>query len=146
MLVLCVLGAYYIRMHTSLFASNEPHHIIPKALLIAAVFQLFLHLNDIYGFRNDALKGICNPVSSLAMGTAALGGIIWWSRSDGWPRGFRRQPYPEPIFLCLHTLRLYLAVRTPHTNLVLERHLPARPSGKFCGTPRIGDQGRRICR
>ena len=48
LLVWCVLGAYYLRLHESPFASAERHQFIPKALLIAAIFQLFLHLNDVH--------------------------------------------------------------------------------------------------
>lgn len=53
LLAWCVLAAYLVRMNESPFspAAVEHHRIIPKAIFIALVFQIFLHLNDIYDFR-----------------------------------------------------------------------------------------------
>lgn len=124
LLVWCVLGACYIR-HFSPFAStNEAKHIILKALLIAAIFQLFLHLNDIYGFRKarPSKEYSIRICQALAMATTALC-VLYFAAPDLMiGRGvFVFSLLLSSIFLILwHTcLRLYLGVRTPHTNLLV---------------------------
>ena len=51
LLVCCVLAAYYIRLKQSPLSWPSPDQILPKAVLIAAIFQLSLHLKNIYGFK-----------------------------------------------------------------------------------------------
>ena len=50
-IICCVLTAYYIRIKLSPLSWPSPDHILPKAVLIAVIFQFSLHLRDIYGFK-----------------------------------------------------------------------------------------------
>jgi sugar transferase (PEP-CTERM system associated) len=120
----CVLSAYFIRLHQSPFAANEAHNILPKAFLLAIIFQLFLHLNDIYGFRKarasrDYVIRICQ---ALSMATLALCVLYFAAPSVMLGRGvFGISLLLSCIFLVVwHTiLRIYLGSRTPHTNLLV---------------------------
>ncbi len=124
LLVWCVLGAYYLRLHESPFASSERHKILPKALLIAAIFQLFLHLNDIYNFRGTrpSKEYVVRLCQALFMATMALCVLFFIAPDLTIGRGvFAYCLLLSPIFLVLwHTvLRLYLGTRAPHTNLLV---------------------------
>ena len=123
LLILCVLGAYYIRIGISPFADNQ-HHILLKALLIALTFQLFLHLNDIYGFRKSRAdrEYAIRLFQALAMATTALCVIYFVAPDLIVGRGvFGISLVLSCLFLvCWHTvMRLYLGARTPHTNLLV---------------------------
>ncbi len=124
MLVWCVLGAYYIRMNASPFASAERNQIIPKALLVAAVFQLFLHLNDVYGYRRSrpTKEYVIRICQSLIMAALALCVLNFAAPDVMIGRGvFGISLVLSSIFLVIwHTfVRLYLGARTPHTNLLV---------------------------
>jgi sugar transferase (PEP-CTERM system associated) len=124
LLVWCVLGAYYIRLHQSPFAPNEPHNVILKAFLIAIIFQLFLHLNDIYGFRKvrPSREYAVRLFQALTMATLALCVIYFAAPDVMLGRGvFGISLVLICIFLFIwHTiLRIYLGSRTPHTNLLV---------------------------
>lgn len=124
LLVWCVLGAHYIRLHESPFASNLSRDVLLKAILVAAVFQLFLHLNDIYGFRKSrpSKEYAIRICQALAMATVALCVLNFVAPDIMVGRGvFGISLLLSCIFLVLwHTfLRLYLGVRTPHTNLLV---------------------------
>jgi sugar transferase (PEP-CTERM system associated) len=124
LLVWCVLGAYYIRLHENPFGAKDGNQILPKALLIAAIFQLFLHLNDIYGFRKarPSKEYAIRICQALVMATVALC-VLYFAAPDFMVgRGvFGISVLLSSIFLVLwHTfLRLYLGVRAPHTNLLV---------------------------
>ena len=47
LLICCVLAAYYIRLNQLPLSWTGPDQIFLKALLIAAIFQISLHLKDI---------------------------------------------------------------------------------------------------
>jgi sugar transferase (PEP-CTERM system associated) len=121
----CVLSANYIRLHEFTFGSGERQSILLKALLIAIVFQLSMHLNDIYGFRGGTRPSKEYAVrlgQALALAAVVLC-ILFYAMPDlivG--RGvFAYSIVLSSIFLVLwHTfLRLYLGNRTPHTNLLV---------------------------
>ena len=123
-LVWCVLGAYYIRLRQSPLAAHDPSRILPKAFLIAAIFQLFLHLNDIYGFRKPrpSKEYAIRVCQALAMSTIALC-VLYFAAPDVMVgRGvFGISLVLSTVFVVLwHTfLRLYLGSRAPHTNLLV---------------------------
>jgi sugar transferase (PEP-CTERM system associated) len=124
LLVLCVLGAYYLRLHESPFVSSERHLIIPKAILFAVIFQLFLHLHDIYGFRSSSpsKEYAVRLCQALFMATLALCVLFFLAPDMTIGRGvFACSLVLASIFLVLwHTiLRFYLGSRTPHTNLLV---------------------------
>ena len=124
LLMWCVLGGYYLRLHESPFAKNEPHRIIPKAILIAVIFQLFLHLNDIYGFRKarPSKEYAIRICQALGMATITLCVLFFIAPDATIGRGvFGYSLFLSCTFLVLwHTfLRLYLGVRAPHTNLLV---------------------------
>jgi sugar transferase (PEP-CTERM system associated) len=123
-LVLCVLGAYYIRMHDFPFAPSAPKYFLLKSLLIAGIFQLFLHLNDIYGFHqlHPSKEYTVRICQALAMATLALCVINFASPEAMLGRAvFGISLLLSAIFLFIwHTvLRMYLGTRAPHTNLLV---------------------------
>ncbi len=124
MLVLCVLAAYYIRMHELPLNMTGRNEILFKALLIAVVFQLSLHLNDIYGFRGSrpSKEYAVRLIQALVVATIVLCVIYFMAPAVMVGRGvFTISIVLSSIFLVLwHTcLRLYLGARTPHTNLLV---------------------------
>ena len=123
-MVWCVLGAYYIRLHELPFTSGSQHQILLKAILIALVFQLSLHLNDIYGFRGSrpSREYAVRLCQALILATIILCVIFYIAPDLTVGRGvFAYSLILSSIFLILwHTLlRLYLGKRTPHTNLLV---------------------------
>ncbi len=124
LLVWCVLGAYYLRLQESPFSSAERGKILPKAILIAVIFQLFLHLKDIYGFRGarPSKEYAIRLCQALFMATIALCVLYYAAPDLTVGRGvFAFCLVLSSIFLVLwHTiLRLYLGNRAPHTNLLV---------------------------
>jgi sugar transferase (PEP-CTERM system associated) len=124
LLIGCVLGAYYIRLHESPFPPSESHHVFLKAVLVAAIFQLFLHLNDIYGLRKacPTKEYIVRIGQGLTMATLALCALYFVVPEIMLGRGvFGISLVLSCIFLVIwHTvLRLYFDARTPHTNLLV---------------------------
>jgi sugar transferase (PEP-CTERM system associated) len=124
LLMLCVLGAYYIRLHESPFALNGREGVFLKALFLAVIFQLFLHLNDIYGFRKarPSKEYAIRICQAIAIASVTLCVLYFIAPNIMVGRGvFGISVLLSSIFLILwHTfLRLYLGVRTPHTNLLI---------------------------
>jgi sugar transferase (PEP-CTERM system associated) len=124
LLIGCVLGAYYIRLHESPFSPNESRYIFLKAILVAAIFQLFLHLNDIYGLRKAfrSREYAVRIGQALAMATLALCVLYFVAPDIMLGRGvFGISLVLSCVFLVLwHTLlRIYFDARTPHTNLLV---------------------------
>jgi sugar transferase (PEP-CTERM system associated) len=120
----CVLGAYYLRLNELPFGSSARHLILLKALLIAVVFQLSMHLNDIYGFRGARLSKeyAIRLCQALSLATVVLC-ILFYTVPDLIidKRVFAYSVVFSSVFLVIwHTfLRLYLGARTPHTNLLV---------------------------
>jgi sugar transferase (PEP-CTERM system associated) len=124
LLVCCVFGAYYLRLHQSPFASADRGKTLLKAILISIIFQLFLHLKDIYGFRGarPSKEYAIRLCQALCMATITLCVLYYAAPDLTIGRGvFAYCLVLSSIFLVLwHTiLRLYLGSRTPHTNLLV---------------------------
>jgi sugar transferase (PEP-CTERM system associated) len=100
------------------------NYFLPKALLFAVVFQLSLHLNDIYGFRGTrpSKEYAIRLCQALAIATAVLCVIYYAAPAATVGRGiFSIAIILSSFFLILwHTfLRLYLGSRAPHTKLLV---------------------------
>jgi sugar transferase (PEP-CTERM system associated) len=124
LLIWCVLGAYILRMHESPFAASAPRHVLLKALLVAVIFQLFLHLNDVYGFRGvHASKEYALRIAQgLTMAALALCVVNFAAPDAMLGRGvFGISLLLSMVFLVIWHIffRLYLGARTPHTNLLV---------------------------
>lgn len=124
MLVLCVLAAHYIRLHDYAPALANRNQMLLRAVVIAVVFQLSLHLNDIYGFRGSrpSMEYAGRLCQALAMATTILCVIYFLSPELIIGRGV----FVIAVLLCSaflvlwHTLlRFYLITRVPHTNLLV---------------------------
>jgi sugar transferase (PEP-CTERM system associated) len=123
LLVNCVLGAYYLCAFKSPFA-HQQLHVLLDAILIGIVFQIFLHLQDIYEFRDprESKKYSIKLLQALAMSIGSL-----WAISYIYPGSvFRREIFWVSIliaslflFLWHIALRFYLKIRTPRTNLLV---------------------------
>lgn len=124
LLMWCVIGAYYIRMHDLPLGFAGRNHIFLKAVLFAVIFQLFLHLNDIYGFRGArpskeyALR-LCYALISAAVVLCFLH-ILVPAATVGESVIFIAIGLSAFFLVLWHTfLRLYLGARSPHTNLLV---------------------------
>jgi sugar transferase (PEP-CTERM system associated) len=124
LLVWCVLGAYYLRLQTLPFGSADSQQTLFKAILVAIIFQLSLHLNDIYGFRKSrpTKEYAIRLCRALIMGIAAL--CLFFFAAPDLIVGHGIFAYSlilSFIFLVLwHTvLRLYLGTRAPQSNLLV---------------------------
>lgn len=123
-LISCVLGAYYVRVDESPFAYHKPHEIIPQAILIALVFQLCLHLNDIYVFHKiqSSKEYTVRLCQALVLATCLLCVLYFMAPSLMVGRGvFGLSLIISSVFLVLwHTvLRFYFWRRSPHINLLV---------------------------
>ena len=148
LLVLCVLDAFFIRFNQSVFAfENGRWSIILKALLIAFVFQLFMHLRDVYDFQKTRSMG----ANIVRLGQALLpASVLLWctyllfpSLTVG-PEVFVTSLLLSTAFLVTwHTLlRLYFGVRSPRSNILilgtgqlaheLMKEITRRPELGFC--------------
>jgi sugar transferase (PEP-CTERM system associated) len=124
LLIWCVLCGYYLRLHVLPFGSGERNSFLLKALLFAIIFQLSMHLNDIYGFRGarPSKEYALRLCQALVLATAVLCFLFYTVPDLTVGRGvFAYSIVLSSIFLVMwHTfLRLYLGVRTPHTNLLV---------------------------
>jgi sugar transferase (PEP-CTERM system associated) len=124
-IVWCVLGAYYIWLRQSPFLhSNDPLWTLERAVLIAAIFQIFLHLNDIYDSRRNRPSREFAIRICQALGLAIITLCALYYLAPGVMLG--RGVFAISIILCTgflviwHTfLRIFLGTRTPHTNLLI---------------------------
>jgi len=129
LLVVCVLVAHYIRFHGYTPVLADRNQILLRAIVMAIVFQLSLHLNDIYGFSGtrpsrEYAGRLCQ---ALAMATAILCVIYFLSPALTIGRGvFIIAMLLSSGFLILWhmLLRFYLVSRPPHTNLLVLGTLP----------------------
>jgi len=124
LLILCVLAAYYIRLQELPHGLLGRNAMLLKAILMAAVFQLSLHLNDIYGFRErrPTKEYASRLFQALVLATIVLCVLFYVSPQLTIGRGV----FAIALTLCCgfivawHTLlRFYLGARTPHTNLLV---------------------------
>lgn len=98
--------------------------ILVKAFLIAIIFQLVMHLNDIYGFQGSRLSRtfVIRIFQSLVIAWCILAVLFKVVPHGDLSRtGLIYGMILCSVFLMLwHTmLRLYMRVRTPHTNLLV---------------------------
>jgi len=126
LLMCCVFAAFWVRMQVSPFGVEaiEQYQILPKAILIALVFQLSLHLNDIYNFHyTQALKEyIIRLIQALFMATLVLSVIFFVNPILIVGRGvFILTLIFSAAFLIVWRtlLRMYFGKRHPSTNLVI---------------------------
>jgi sugar transferase (PEP-CTERM system associated) len=126
LLMCCVFAAYGVRMQAWPLGMNaiEEYQIIPKAILIALVFQLCLHLNDIYNFKytQSFREYIIRLVQALFMATLVLSVIFFVNPIVMVGRGvFILTLILNAVFLIIwrSLLRMYFGKRHPNTNLVI---------------------------
>ncbi len=124
LLIWCVLGAYYLRLHQLPLSAGDRHQTLLKAILIAIIFQLSLHLNDIYSFHKShrSKEYAIRLCRALLMATAVLCVFFFIFPDLIVGRGvFGYSLFLSAVFLILwHTsLRFYMSTRVPHTNLLV---------------------------
>ena len=124
LLVGCVLAAYVLRLGESPLASSNGDHMLLKAILIAAIFQLSLHLNDIYGSRRSrsSKEYVLQLCQALFMATVVLCVLYFVAPDVMIGRSvFGISLVLSCIFLVVwHSiLRIYRDRRVPHTNLLV---------------------------
>jgi sugar transferase (PEP-CTERM system associated) len=121
LLICCSLAAQYFR--TGIPVSPDRNSFL-KALLIAIVFQLCLHLNDLYDLtvtrtKKDFAVRLCQ---ALFMGSATLIALQYITPHlmVGWFALYGSLALNSIFLVAWHTiLRLYLSARAPHTNLLV---------------------------
>jgi sugar transferase (PEP-CTERM system associated) len=125
LLIMGVLGAYYIRLQEIPFNPVDRRLMVGKAILVAIVFQVSLHLYDIYGFRitrRPSREYIIRFCQALASATVVLCVLFFAAPDLIVGRGvFGLSLVLCSIFLVLwHSMsRFYLGTRAPHTNLLI---------------------------
>jgi len=112
--------------HFNSFPSNidEYYYLLGQALLIAVVFQFFLHLNDAYHFKERQLSFkfietlLCAVVLAILASYFIFFIVPWLTTKDG---VFVWNLILAALFVLLwHTMiRVYLYVRPPHTKLLV---------------------------
>jgi sugar transferase (PEP-CTERM system associated) len=124
LLACCVLDAIHIRMTDSITGIADYKPYILRAIIIALVFQLFLHLRDVYDFRKTIsfARFFVHLAQALVLASGSLSFLYYVSPEFMvGPGVFAVSLILIAIFLTLwHTLlRLYLGVRTPRSNLLI---------------------------
>jgi sugar transferase (PEP-CTERM system associated) len=124
LLVCCVHGAYYLRFNTWPYSDPNNSLVTIKALLLGVVFQIFLHLRDVY----DLPKTRSVPDFSVRLAQAfVLSTVVLWVLYYLFPvlligRGvFGISLLLIAVFLIAwHTLlRVYLRRRKPNSNVLV---------------------------
>jgi sugar transferase (PEP-CTERM system associated) len=120
----CVLLGYFARVNAIPSGSPDRYKLLGKAFLIAILFQIVLHLYDVYRFRGSRLSRefVIRLLQALVMGSCALTILFFTIPSLSIDRGaFAFGLIFGSAFIVLwHTmLRLYLGARAPHTNLLV---------------------------
>jgi sugar transferase (PEP-CTERM system associated) len=123
LLICCSFAAYCFRFSYS-YSPLENEYYLFKTLFIAAVFQVSLHLNDLYNFQETRTKKqfAIRLGQALFMSVAALLIIQYFAPQLMIGRDVLHFSLAlSSIFLALsHSiLRLYLRSRTPHTNMLV---------------------------
>jgi sugar transferase (PEP-CTERM system associated) len=120
-----VLGAHYLRLQEFPFGSAERQLTIAKAILTALIFQISLHLYDIYGFhitRRPSREYIIRFCQALILATTLLCVLFFLLPHLAVGRGvFGLSLGSCTILIVLwHSIsRFYLGTRAPHTNLLI---------------------------
>jgi sugar transferase (PEP-CTERM system associated) len=124
LLCCCVFGARYFQSLRFPFAAADSNHFILKAIFIALIFQICLHLNDLYDLQatrtwKEYAVRLCQ---ALLLATAVLLALWYFIPSVMvGSKVLRMSLILNPIFIVIgHTiLRYYLNSRAPHTNLLV---------------------------
>jgi len=98
--------------------------ILSRALLIAAVFQFFLHLNDVYSFQGQPLstRTVLSLLRAIFFSVLALCAVFFaFSGLTGEYGSFAWNLILAALFVFFwHMLqRFYLLIRRPQTNLLV---------------------------
>ena len=124
LLVCCVMDAVHLRLHEYVSTPRDylPH--LPKAILIALVFQLFLHLRDVYDYGKtlSMAQFFLRLGQALVMGTGTLSFMYFMFPDLQVGRGvFAVSITLISVFLTIwHTLlRLWIGIRTPKLNILI---------------------------
>jgi sugar transferase (PEP-CTERM system associated) len=144
-LILCAFSASFLCLHGSQTISSDENHLFPKALLIAVVFQLALHLKDIYGFsgKRPSREYALRILQALIMAIIAFCVIFYLAPELTLSRGILGISILfSSVFLILyHTfLRLYFGSRAPRTNLLVlgTGNLAREAVREILGHPELG--------
>jgi sugar transferase (PEP-CTERM system associated) len=124
LIVACVLAGCFVRLNAIPTTSSERYQLLGKAFLIAVLFQIALHLNDIYRFRGSRLSRefVLRIFQALLAASGVLAILFFTIQGLSMDRGaFACSLILSSAFIFLwHTmLRLYLGARAPHTNLLV---------------------------
>ncbi len=119
-LVFCVLEAARIR----LAQEGNWHLYLARALIVALVFQLFLHLRDVYDFRNTGsyAQFFVRMAQALVLACGTLACIYYLVPELLLGRGvFAISVILMSVFLIIwHSLlRFYLGIRSPRSKLLV---------------------------
>jgi sugar transferase (PEP-CTERM system associated) len=124
LLVGCGLAGYVFRFFELLTIPSERYAAVGKSLLIAVIFQLSLHLNDIYRFQGVRLSTefIRRLVQAVAIAVLIIWALFYLIPSLFVGRGvFAYTLILSSLFIFFWhtTLCLYLRTRQPHVNLLV---------------------------
>jgi len=122
LLVGCVMDAVHIRLPELSFRDFSEY--IFRAVIIALIFQLFLHLRDVYDFNQtqNFARFLAHLAQAIIFASFTLTFIFYlFPELRVWRGIFALALILISIFLAVwHTLlRLYFGIRTPRTNLLI---------------------------
>jgi sugar transferase (PEP-CTERM system associated) len=144
-LILCVFSAGFLSQRELHSSSLGRNHLFSKALLIAIVFQLALHLKDIYGFsgKRPSREYALRILQSLIMAIIAFSVIFYLAPELTVSRGILAASilFCSVFLILYHTcLRLYFGSRVPRTNLLVlgTGNLAREAVREILGHPELG--------
>jgi sugar transferase (PEP-CTERM system associated) len=123
LLLCCSFAAYCFRFSFSYIPLENQYYLL-KSLLIAGVFQLFLHLNDLYNFQatSTTKQFVIRLCKALTMAVTAILAIQYFAQKlTVGGDVLYLSLILSSVFLGLShfILRIYLRSRTPHTNMLV---------------------------
>ena len=123
-LVCCGLAGYFFRFFEFPESSSARYSIIGRALLIAVIFQLSLHLNDIYSFQGARLsmKFLRRLLQAVTLAVLVIFALFYLIPNLTIGRGiFAYSLILSSLFIFFWhtTLCFYLRLRQPHINLLI---------------------------
>jgi sugar transferase (PEP-CTERM system associated) len=124
LLVCCVLDAIHIRFSLPGRSFTHYREFVLRAIVFAAVFQLFLHFRDVYDFRRtfSFAQFFVRLAQALALASGTLSVVYYLYPGLMVGRGvFAIALALISAFLIVwHTLlRLYFGTRTPRSNILI---------------------------
>ena len=124
LLVYCTMCGFIIRFYQSPTKLKESYRLFFSALVIAVIYQLFLHLADVYDFTRTRtpIKFVIRLGLSLGLASLFLSVVHYFSPAllhehDLFPVGL----FVSSTFLIVwHALRrFYFGVRGPRSNVLI---------------------------